>query len=156
MKIFVTGGAGFIGSNVTKLLLDLGHEVTVFDNLSSGKKDAVDSRANFVEGDLSNIEDTEKALKGHEALIHMASSIEVAESVKKPVNFAENNIVGTVKLLEAMRSTGVKKIIFSSSACVYGKPEKLPIKEEDPLGMQENPYGITKVTMEDFCRLYHT
>lgn len=155
MRILVTGGAGFIGSHVTKLLLDKGHEVTIFDNLSSGHKEAVDTRANFIQGDLSNQQDIEKALQGHDGVIHMASYIEVGESVKKPVAFAENNIVGTIKLLEAMRKTGVKKIIFSSSACVYGNPSKIPITEDDPVGVQENPYGITKVTMEQFCTLYH-
>lgn len=85
----------------------------------------------------------------------MASLIEVGESVKRPVEFTENNILGTVKLLEVMKKTGVKKMIFSSSACVYGTPKKLPITEDDPLGEQENPYGITKVTMEQFCILYH-
>lgn len=156
MKVFVTGGAGFIGSHVNKLLLDQGHQVTAVDNLSKGHKDLLDPRVNFHQISLENQSELEKILPNHGAVIHMASFIEVGESVKKPVEFAENNIVGTVKLLQAMKNTGVKKMIFSSSACVYGKPEKLPITEEDPLGEQENPYGITKVTMEDFCKLYHT
>lgn len=155
MKILVTGGAGFIGSHVTKLLLDQEHDVTVVDNLSSGHQDAVDTRAKFIKSDLSDQSKLEEILKGHDGVIHMASCIEVGESVKNPVGFAENNIVGTVKLLEAMKNTNVRKIIFSSSACVYGKPNKLPITEEDPLGSQENPYGITKVTMEQFCILYN-
>ena len=156
MKVLVTGGAGFIGSHVNKLLIDQGHTVTVIDNLSKGHKDLLDLRVSFHQIGLENQQELEQILPGHDAVIHMASFIEVGESVKKPVEFAENNIVGTVKLLEAMKNTGVKKMIFSSSACVYGKPEKLPIKEEDPLGEQENPYGITKVSMEDFCKFYHT
>lgn len=164
MKILVTGGAGFIGSHVNKLLLDLGHTVTVIDDLSKGHKDQLDSRANFHQVSLEDQAKLEQILPNHDAVIHMASYIEVGESVKKPVEFAQNNIVGTVKLLEAMKKSGVKKIIFSSSACVYGKPKKLPISEgnslliteEDPLGEQENPYGITKVTMEQFCILFHT
>lgn len=155
MKIFVTGGAGFIGSHVVKLLLDKGHGVTVFDNLSSGHQDQIDSRAKFVKGDLLDRTSLEKVLPEHDAVIHMASRIEVGESVKKPVEFAENNILGTVKLLEAMRVADVKKIIFSSSACVYGTPTKIPITEDTPLGIQENPYGITKVSMEQFCMLYN-
>ena len=155
MKIFVTGGAGFIGSHVTRLLLDQGHEVTVFDNLSTGHEDQIDQRAKFMKGDLQNQDEIEKSLPGHDGVIHMASSIEVGESAKKPVEFAENNIVGTVKLLEAMKNTGVKKIIFSSSVCIYGTPSKLPITEDDPMGAQENPYGITKVSMEQFCMLYN-
>ncbi len=154
MKILVTGGAGFIGSHVNKLLLDQGHQVTVFDNLSFGHKESVDPRATFVQADLNNSTKLEEILPGHNAVIHMASFIEVGESVKKPVEFAENNIIGTVKLLESMRKTNVKKIIFSSSACVYGQPKNIPITENDPLGEQENPYGITKVTMEQFCILY--
>lgn len=154
VKILVTGGAGFIGSHVNKLLLDLGHSVTVLDNLSKGHKDSLDPRVNFHQISLENQQDLEKILAGHDAVIHMASFIEVGESVKKPAEFAQNNIVGTVKLLEAMKVAGVKKIIFSSSACVYGTPKKLPITEDDPLGEQENPYGICKITMEQFCMLY--
>lgn len=156
MKILVTGGAGFIGSHITNLLIKQEHEVTVIDNLSHGSKDAVNPKANFVQADLLDQTSLEKILPGTDSVIHMASLIEVGESVKRPVEFAENNIMGTVKLLEAMRNRGVKKIIFSSSACVYGTPIKLPITEDDPLGRQENPYGITKVTMEQFCMLYHT
>lgn len=156
MKVLVTGGAGFIGSHVNKLLLDQGHLVTVIDNLSKGHKDLLDARAKFYQVSLNDQKNLEEILPGHDAVIHMAAFIEVGESVKKPVEFAQNNIVGTVKLLEAMKTAGVKKMIFSSSACVYGKPSKLPITEDDSLGMQENPYGITKVTMEDFCKLFHT
>lgn len=156
MRVLVTGGAGFIGSHVNKLLLEKGHSVTVIDDLSKGHKESVDPRAEFHQVSLENQAEIEKILPGHEAVIHMASFIEVGESVKKPIAFSQNNIVGTVKLLEAMKNTGVKKMIFSSSACVYGVPKKLPITEEDSLGEQENPYGITKVTMEDFCKLYYT
>lgn len=156
MKVLVTGGAGFIGSHVGKLLLDQGHTVTVVDDLSKGHQDLLDQRVNFHQISLEDQNKSEQILSGHDAVIHMASFIEVGESVKRPVEFAQNNIVGTVKLLEAMKNTGVNKIIFSSSACVYGKPERLPITEEYPLGEQENPYGITKKTMEEFCKLYHS
>lgn len=155
MKILVTGGAGFIGSHVVKLLLELGHQVTIIDNLSHGNKASIDKRATFVEADILHQERLQEVLPRHEGVIHMASLIEVGESVKKPVEFVENNILGTAKLLQAMKNTGVKKIIFSSSACVYGKPKKLPITEDTPLGKQENTYGITKVTMEQLCLLYH-
>ncbi len=155
MKVLVTGGAGFIGSHVNQLLLDQGHQVTVIDNLSKGHQSSIDPRVDFHQASLENQTEIEKILPGHDAVIHMASFIEVGESVKKPVEFAENNIVGTVKLLEAMKNTNVRKLLFSSSACVYGKPKKIPITEDYPLGEQENPYGITKVTMEQFCKLYH-
>lgn len=156
MKVLVTGGAGFIGSHVNKLLLDQGHSVTVVDDLSKGYQDLIDPRVNFRKISLENQADLEKILPGHDGVIHMASFIEVGESIKKPVEFSQNNIVGTVKLLEAMKHTGVKKMIFSSSACVYGVPKNIPITEENPLGEQENPYGITKITMEEFCKLYHS
>lgn len=155
MKILVTGGAGFIGSRVTKLLLDQGHTVTVVDNLSHGHKEAIDSRSFFIEADILDQEKLKEVLGGHDGVIHMASLIEVGESVKQPVEFAQNNILGTVNLLQAMNAAGVTKIIFSSSACVYGTPTKLPISEDDPIGAQENPYGITKIAMEQFCLLYH-
>lgn len=155
MKVLVTGGAGFIGSHVVKLLLDQNHQVTIIDNLSNGNQDLVDPRADFIKANILDHPTIEKIIPGHNVVIHMASLIEVGESVKKPAEFAENNILGTVKLLEAMRKSGVKKIIFSSSACVYGKPKKMPITESDNLGEQENPYGLTKVSMEQFCKLYH-
>ena len=155
MKVLVTGGAGFIGSHVSKLLLDQRHSVTVLDNLSHGQVQAVDPRANFILADLLNQKKLEQILPAHDIVIHMASFIEVDQSVKKPVEFVENNIVGTVKLLEAMKNSGIKKIIFSSSACVYGRPFKLPITEDDPQSIPENPYGLTKVTMEQLCILYH-
>ena len=154
MKILVTGGAGFIGSHVVKLLLNQNHQVTILDNLCNSKEDAVDKRAAFHKFDLNDQQALESILPTHDAIIHMASLIEVGESVKHPVEFTQSNILGTVKLLEAMRKTNVKKMIFSSSACVYGRPTKLPITEDDPLGEQENPYGLTKVTMEQFCILY--
>lgn len=156
MKILVTGGAGFIGSHVTKLLLEKNHQVIVIDNLSHGSKEFIDKRASFEQIDLLDQPFLERILNGVDLVIHMASLIEVGESVKKPVEFAENNILGTVKLLEAMRISNVKKIIFSSSACVYGDPKKTPITEDDPLEEQANPYGLTKVSMEQFCILYNT
>src|SRR4030043_1806522 len=118
MKILVTGGAGFIGSHIHKLLLDKGHKVTVYDNLSRGFKQLVDSKAEFVLGSLNEKEKLEKALSGVDAVIHLASYIAVSESMENPLLYIENNIIGIAYLLEAMRNAGVKKIIFSSSACV--------------------------------------
>lgn len=155
MKILVTGGAGFIGSWVSKLLLEEGHSITIVDNLSRGNKNSLDPKVRFEQIDINNQDSLEKILPGQDAVIHMASFIEVSESVNNPVKFVENNILGTVKLLEAMKNSGIKKIIFSSSACVYGKPKKIPLSEDDPLQEQENPYGLTKVSMEQLCALYH-
>src|SRR5688572_5002653 len=107
MKILVTGGAGFIGSSVCKLLLDQNHQVTILDNLSNSTKTNIDSRAAFHQIDLKDQDSLEKILLGHDAVIHMASLIEVSESVKHPLEFTDNNILGTVKLLDAMKKTGV-------------------------------------------------
>ena len=154
MRVLVTGGAGFIGSWVTRALLAEGHDVTVFDNLSKGFRELVPEGVRFIEGDLRD-ERLPEWLRGHDAVIHMAAFIEVGRSVEQPVLFAENNIVNGVRLLEAMHGADVGKIVFSSSATVYGVPQRLPIREEDPLGAQNNPYGATKVSMEAFVATYN-
>lgn len=154
MKILVTGGAGFIGSWVSKLLTNQGHQVVILDNLSHGYKENVDPRAKFIVGDISDSKKTKEALKGVDAVIHMAGLIVVPESVKDPVKYTQNNVLGTVSLLESMKEAGVKKIIFSSSACVYGTPDKLPIKEDAPL-RPDNPYGATKASVEAFLQAFH-
>ena len=154
MKIVVTGGAGFIGSYVVKILLDKGHKVVVLDNLTSSKKETVDSRAELVVGDIKDTVQSRKALEGADAVIHMAGLIIVPESVKDPVKYCENNVIGTVAFLESMRKENVKKIIFSSSACVYGNPQSLPIKEDAPVN-PDNPYGASKASIEAFLQSYH-
>lgn len=155
MKILVTGGAGFIGSHVTKQLLDKGYQVVVYDNLSRGFKKLVDPRANFVEGSVLDKEKLTKALKGVDAAVHMAAFIIVPESVEKPDLYWENNVGGTRTLLEAMREAGVNKIIFSSSATVYGDPDKLPLAERSPVKSAANPYGQTKIEMEKLIKQAH-
>lgn len=154
MKILVTGGAGFIGSNVTRILADFGHQVVVLDNLVNGHKDAVDSRAKLIVGDIADQKKTKEALKGIDAIIHMAGLIIVPESVKHPEKYLENNVLGSINLFEAMKQASVKKIIFSSSACVYGTPDALPITEDAPL-RPDNPYGATKAAVEAFIQSYH-
>jgi UDP-glucose 4-epimerase len=155
MRIFVTGGAGFIGSHTTRILLERGHQVTVYDNLSSGHRENVPKQVAFVRGDLKDEAKLTAALEGHDAVIHLAAFIAVGVSVERPVAFAENNIVNTVRLLECMRVAGVKRIVFSSSATVYGVPKSLPLREDDPLGIQSNPYGATKISAEAFVAVYH-
>lgn len=155
MKVLVTGGAGFIGSWVTRTLLAENHEVTVLDNFSKGFRTLVPEGARLIEGDLRDEQQLPGWLRGHDAVIHMAAFIEVGRSVQEPVLFAENNIVNGVRLLEAMHRAGVGKIVFSSSATVYGNPSRLPISEEDPLGAQNNPYGATKVSTEAFVVTYN-
>lgn len=154
MKVLLTGGAGFIGSHVSKLLLDAKNEVVILDNLSRGKKETVDFRARLIIGDIADPKKSHEALKGIDAVIHMAGLIVVPESVKDPILYAKNNVTGTVSFLESMRKVGVKKIIFSSSACVYGTPDKLPITEDAPVS-PDNPYGATKAAVETYLQTYN-
>lgn len=154
MKILVTGGAGFIGSNIVKLLCDSNHEVVVFDNLSEGYKEAVDRRASLIEADLKDRDDIKKALKGVEAVIHMAASIEVAESVEQPEKYFNNNVVNGMNLLEEVRLAGIKKLIFSSTAAVYASGVEIPIKEEAEK-LPTSPYGTTKLMFEKMLFTYY-
>ena len=149
MNILVTGGAGYIGSVVVEELLDGGHDVTVYDNLSKGHRQSVDRRARFVLGDLHDAELLEASLKesGSEAVIHMAASSQVGESVREPEKYYDNNVIAGRVLLRAMEKSGVRKIVFSSTAAVYGEPERQPIVETDPL-QPTNPYGKTKLEFE--------
>ena len=155
MRVIVTGGAGFIGSHIVKNLLDKGYQVRVIDNLSRGFENLVDKRADLQVEDLKNQKKIEKLIKGYRAVIHLGNYIVVPESIKSPVEYTENNVVNTVKLLEAMKEAQVGKIIFSSSATVYGEPKKLPLTEDDPIAAQTNQYGASKVAMESFISTYH-
>ena len=155
MKVLVTGGAGFIGSHVSRLLLQAGHDVAVLDDLSHGQRDLINKKAKLVIGDINDPVKSREALDGIDAVIHTAGLIVVPESVKDPVKYCQNNVIGSVNLLECMREKGVKKIIFSSSACVYGTPEKLPIREDAPLH-PDNPYGASKASIESFVQVYNS
>ncbi len=155
MRILVTGGAGFIGSHINKLLLDAGHGVVVIDNLSHGSKDLVDSRAQFIEADISDSDAIESALEGVDWVMHMAGLIEIPLSVKDPLGFAQNNVMGSLSLFESMLKKGVKKIVFSSTAAVYGLSDNLPLTEDAKLS-STNPYGASKIAVEQFLSSYHT
>lgn len=154
MKVLVTGGAGFIGSHVTQQLISSGHKVIVLDNLIKGQKTSVDPKAKLVVGDIADAKSAQQALQGVDAVIHMAGLIVVPESVHDPILYSKNNFMGTIKFLESMRKTGVKKIIFSSSATVYGSPQKLPITEDTPLH-PDNPYGASKAAVESYLQTYN-
>lgn len=155
MKVLVTGGAGYIGSLMTKMLLDNGHEVMVVDNLSNGKVEAVDSRAEFLELELSDKPSLEVLIKtsSFEAAIHFAGVISMAESMQDPAKYFHNNVFCSLNLFEALAKNGVKKAIFSSTAGVYGNPEKVPIPEDHPKN-PTNPYGESKLMVERILKWY--
>lgn len=153
MKVLVTGGAGYIGSVVTEQLVNDGHEVVVYDNLSKGHRDAVVKGARFVEGDLLDAEKLREALNGVDAVIHMAAYSLVGESVQAPSKYYHNNVVAGLVLLDAMRESGVKRIVFSSTAATYGEPEAQPIFETAATN-PTNPYGETKLAFERAMHWY--
>jgi len=150
MKIFVTGGAGYIGSHVVYELCDAGHKVTIFDDLSLGREENIDKRAKFVLGSTLDNQQLNKALndKGFDAVIHLAAWKAAGESMEKPEKYAVNNIVGSMNLLNTVSDACIKNFVFSSTAAVYGSPSYLPIDEEHPIN-PANYYGYTKVFVED-------
>lgn len=159
MRILVTGGAGYIGSHAVRELINAGHSVTVLDSLSKGHEEAVDPRATFLVGSTANTNLLVQYLNLHqiEAVMHFAADIEVGESVENPYKYYNNNFSNTINLLQAMIRVGIKKIVFSSTAAVYGNPESTPIQETQrrhPI----NPYGRSKMmaemAIEDFCHAY--
>ena len=148
MRVLVTGGAGYIGSHMVKLLAETGAEVTVLDDLSTGHADAVRG-ANFVRGDIADVASTADLLKqsGIEAVVHFAASSLVGESVADPLKYYRRNVGGTVALVQAMREAKVARIVFSSTAAVYGDPQRTPIDEAHPT-QPVNPYGASKLAVE--------
>ncbi len=152
MKILVTGGAGYIGSHVVKQLGEKGYDILVVDNLSTGHKEAVLYGKLHVL-DLSDKQSLRNVVKDFkpDAVMHFAASIEVAESVKKPLKYYRNNTVNTLNLLEAVYEEGINRFIFSSTAAVYGEPDNIPVKETDPL-KPINPYGRSKAFVEDILK----
>ncbi len=156
-KILITGGAGYIGSHTALELLNEGYEVVVYDNLSNSSRESIKrveeltgKKIAFYEGDVLDEAALEKMFTEQdvEAVIHCAALKAVGESVQKPLEYYHNNITGTLSLMKVMRRVGVKNIVFSSSATVYGSPEIIPITEDCPKGQCTNPYGWTKSMME--------
>ena len=156
MKILVTGGTGYIGSVVTAELLKIGHEVIVLDNLSRGHRSALPEAATLVVGDVADRESLNLLFRSHtiDSVMHFAALIEVAESMKVPELYYRNNTAGTLTLLEAMLAAGVRKFVFSSTAALYGNPERTPIQEEDKLA-PANPYGDSKLLVERMLGWMH-
>jgi len=149
MKIFVVGGAGYVGSHCVRRLVAAGHAVTVYDNLSAGHRAAVDPKATFVEGDLGDPASLDGVFEEgrFDTAMHFAAFLNVGESVHEPLKYWHNNVANTLNLLQCMAAHGVKRFIFSSSCAVYGEPEKLPIVEDLPKN-PINPYGNTKLAVE--------
>src|SRR5215470_4799066 len=149
MRVLVTGGAGYIGSVVAEILATRGHTVSVYDDLSEGHRDAVPDDTTFFQGDLLNRACLDAAL--HEArpdaIVHMAAACQVGESVADPGKYYGVNVAGGLVLLDAMRAAGVARLVFSSTAAVYGERAKAPIAEDDPT-TPRNPYGETKLAFE--------
>lgn len=156
MRVFVTGGAGYIGSVVVQELVRSGHKVIVYDNLSNGNRAAVAAEAEFVQGDIADAEKLSQILDRFsiEAVMHFAASIEAGESMKTPEKYFRNNSANTLTLLEAMLRQGIKRLVFSSTAALYGNPESIPIREEDPL-RPTNVYGESKLLVEEMLAWFH-
>ena len=152
MRVLVTGGAGYVGATAVRSLRAEGHEVVVYDNLSKGHREAVPSDVVLLTGDIAERSKLDAALREHrpEAVLHFAASIEAGESMRTPEKYFRNNSAGTLTLLEAMMANGVGKLIFSSTAALYGEPRHIPIVETDPLE-PTNAYGESKLVGNGCC-----
>jgi UDP-glucose 4-epimerase len=155
VKVLVTGGAGYIGSHAVRMLVRSGHDVAVYDNLSRGHRAAV-PEGQFVEGELADRRRLGEVLRQQqiEAVMHFAALAYVGESVEDPARYYQNNIVGSLSLLDAMRDAGVRRMVFSSTTAVYGVPKRVPITE-DELRQPINPYGFSKLAVEQALADYH-
>jgi len=147
MHILITGGAGYIGSVMTRFLRDAGHAVTVLDNLSEGHRDAVPESVPFIEADISTIAAVIRPEDHIDAIVHLAAYIAAGESMTEPEKYWHNNTVGTLRMLDGLRQLGIKKLVFASTAATYGNPDTIPITEDMPT-KPTNTYGMTKLAMD--------
>lgn len=147
MKLVVTGGAGYIGGVVAALLIEAGHEVIVYDNLSEGNEASIPPGATFVNGNVADFGKNFSGADQIDAVLHFAAFIAAGESVQQPEKYWQNNTIGSLKLLEALRQLNIKQLIFSSTAAVYGNPDEVPITENAPKN-PTNPYGMTKLAID--------
>ncbi|MBD3181064.1 NAD-dependent epimerase/dehydratase family protein [Candidatus Poribacteria bacterium] len=156
MRVLVTGGAGFIGSNVTKLLYNKGYEIYVYDNFSTGYINNLNSLngLKIIKGDIRDKESLESAIKGCEFVFHLAAHIGNVKSLENPVEDSEINVLGTLNVLECSRINKVKKIVYSSSAAIFGEPHYQPIDEKHPQN-PDSPYGVSKLAAEKHCMCYN-
>jgi UDP-glucose 4-epimerase len=155
LKALVTGGAGFIGSNIVRLLLEEGHRVVVLDNLLSGYRQNLDPlpEAKLVEGDVRDVAAVGRCTDGTEVIFHLAASVGNTRSIENPIEDSEINVLGTLRVLEAARKAGVRKVVFSSSAGIFGELKTLPIREDHPVE-PDSPYGASKLGAEKLCLAY--
>ncbi|MGK8512359.1 UDP-glucose 4-epimerase GalE [Nocardia asiatica] len=153
MKLLVTGGAGYVGGVCAQVLLEAGHEVVVLDDLSTGNAEGVPSAARFVEGDLAEAAPQLLAAETFDGVLHFAAQSLVGESVQQPEKYWHGNVVKTFELLEALRRTGTPRLVFSSTAAVYGEPEQVPITEDAPT-RPTNPYGASKLAIDHAITSY--
>ena len=155
MKIFVVGGAGYIGSVCAELLSNEGHEVAIFDNLSEGHRKAIDSRADFIQGELAHPQQINAAISKTrpDAVMHFAANALVGESMQNPSKYFRNNICNGLNLLDAMVAAGVERIVFSSTCAIFGPPDEVPI-DETAATRPINPYGESKLAFEKILRWY--
>src|SRR5947209_6820944 len=156
MKVVVTGGAGYIGASTVQSLLDSGHEVVVYDNLTKGHAEAVPAGIELIQGNIGDRQLLDSAFREHrpEAVLHFAAWIEAGESMQVPEKYFRNNSASTLTLLEAMLANGIGKFILSSTAALYGEPERIPIREDDPL-KPTNAYGESKLLVERMLAWFH-
>ena len=157
-KYLITGGAGFIGSNIVKKLLERGESVRAVDNLSTGRKENIkefigNPNFEFIEGDLTNLDDAHKAVKGIDFVLHEAAVPSVPRSIEDPIKSNNSNITGTLNLLIAARDEGVKKLVYASSSSIYGDNPELPKREDFPI-RPISPYALTKYAAERYCQIF--
>jgi len=154
VKALVTGGAGFIGSNLVELLRDEGHEVVVLDDLSSGYAENLREDAEFVRGDISSPDAAKAGATDCDVIFHLAASVGNTRSIDNPVRDSEINVIGTLNVLEAARVHGITRVVYSSSAGIFGELKTLPIAEDHPQD-PDSPYGASKLAAEKMCLVYN-
>jgi len=152
-KILVTGGAGFIGSNLVDALIEKGHEVLIIDNLSTGKKENINPRAKFFQVDLKELDKIKPIFQGVDFVFHEAALARVEPSIKDPVTYNDSNVNATLNVLVASRDAKVKKVVYASSSSIYGDQEVMPLLE-NMIAKPTSPYGLQKYIGEQYCRIF--